>query len=71
MIVESHRGLVGNGTYHVLSGLTIWALGLAFFSDATKALVSEMPKRYRGETMKIFLTLGSLPTRVPAEVPSM
>ena len=44
--------------------------GFAFFSEATNAFVSEIPNRYFGETMKIFCR-PSLPTRLPAAVPSM
>ena len=69
-MVESQRGLVGNGTYQVLGSFTIWTLELAFFNAATKALVSEIPKRYFGETMKILLTLR-LAASLPAAVPSM
>src|SRR6266571_4787506 len=69
-VVESQRGLVGNGTYHVLWLLTIWTLEFAFFKAATNALVSEMPKRYLGETMKILLT-PSLAASLPAAVPSI
>src|SRR5690348_11690547 len=69
-MVESQRGLVGNGTYQVLGSLTIWALELAFFSAATKALVSEIPNRYFGETMKILPTLSLAASR-PAAVPSI
>src|SRR5260370_40409619 len=70
LMVESQRGLVGNGTYQVLGSLTIWRLGLAFFSAATKALVSEIPNRYFGETMKTLLRLRLAASR-PAAVPSM
>src|SRR5438874_2164395 len=54
LIVESQRGLVGNGTYQVAWSLTICALGAAFLRPATKALVSLIPNRYFGDTMKIF-----------------
>src|SRR5258706_12463805 len=69
LMVESHRGLVGNGTYQVLGLFTIWTLELAFFKAATKALVSEIPNRYFGETMKILFTprpAASLPAAVPS-----
>ena len=46
------------------------ALGAAFFSEATKALVSETPNRYLGETTKIFLA-PVLAASWPAAVPSM
>ena len=70
LMVESQRGLVGNGTYQVLGSFTICALELAFFKAATKALVSEMPNRYLGETMKILPTFSFAASR-PAAVPSM
>src|SRR6267378_1830428 len=70
LMVESQRGLVGKGTYQVLGSFTIWTLELAFFNAATKALVSEIPNRYFGETMKILLTLR-VAASLPAAVPSM
>ena len=70
LIVESQRGLVGNGTYQVLESLMIVALGATFFSSATNALVSEIPNRYFGETMKIFLAPVFAASSLAA-VPSM
>src|SRR5258708_32699530 len=40
LMVESERGLVGNGTHHVLESFTVWTLGSAIFCSARQHVVS-------------------------------